>query len=57
VVVAAANWIVRTIDTVSEDELVANYSFLSHAVRGLALWRGKEPYEALRWLTGSERDQ
>lgn len=56
VVVAAANWIVRTIDTVSEDELRANYSFLSHAVRGLALWRGKEPYEALRWLTESERD-
>ena len=51
VVVAAANWIVRTIDTVSEDELRANFSFLSHAVRGLALWRGKEPFEALRSLS------
>ena len=51
VVVAAANWIVRTIDTVSEDELRANFSFLSHAVRGLALWRGKEPFEALQSLS------
>jgi hypothetical protein len=51
VVVAAANWIVRTIDTISEDELRANFSFLSHAVRGLALWRGKEPFEALESLS------
>ncbi len=51
VVVATANWIVRTIDTVSEEELRANFSFLSHAVRGLALWRGKEPFEALQTLT------
>ena len=51
VVVAAANWIVRTVDTVSEDELRANFSFLSHAVRGLALWRGKEPFEALQALS------
>jgi hypothetical protein len=51
VVIAAANWIVRTIDTISEDELRANFSFLSHAVRGLALWRGKEPFEALQALS------
>jgi hypothetical protein len=57
VIVAAANWIVRTIDTVSEDELRANFSFLSHAVRGLALWRGKEPYEALRSLGEAERSE
>jgi hypothetical protein len=51
VVVAAANWIVRTIETLPDDKLRANFSFLSHAVRGLALWRGKEPYEALRSLS------
>jgi hypothetical protein len=56
VVVAAANWLVRTIDTISEDELRANFSFLSHAVRGLALWRGKEPFEALQSLSKSEAE-
>ena len=54
VVVAAANWVVRTIDTVSERDLKAYYSFLSHAVRGLALWRGREPFDALRWLSEGE---
>ncbi len=46
----AAAWIVRTVDSVSDDELRKNYSFLSHAVRALALWRGKEPFEALQAL-------
>ncbi len=50
-IVAAAQWIVRTIATISDDELRANYSFLSHAVRALALWRGKEPFEALQALS------
>jgi hypothetical protein len=54
VLVAAANWIVHTIDTISEQQLRANFSFLSHAVRALALYRGREPYEALRWLTESQ---
>jgi len=55
IVVAGANWIVRTIDMVSEDELRAHFSLLSHAVRGLALWRGKKPYKALRSLSEPER--
>lgn len=57
VLIAAANWIVRTVDTISDEQLRANYSFLSHAVRGLALYRGREPYDALRWLTASQREE
>ncbi len=51
VLVAGANWIVRTIETLPDDELRRNFSFLSHAVRALSLWRGQEPFEALQALS------
>lgn len=51
-VVAGANWILRTLETLSDEELRKNYSFLTHAVRALSLWRGREPFEALRALSG-----
>lgn len=43
--VAAAQWLVRTINELSEAEVLENNSFLSHAGRALALWRGKFPHE------------
>jgi len=56
VVVASANWIVRTIETLPDKELRKNFSFLSHAVRALSLWRGFEPFEALQSLGCSAAD-
>ncbi len=53
VITAAANWIVRTIQTLPDNEFRWNFSFLSHAVRALALWRGYEPFEALTALSAS----
>lgn len=51
VIVAGANWIVRTIETLPDEELRKNFSFLTHAVRALSLWRGQEPYDALQALS------
>ncbi len=54
VVVAAAQWLVRTIDSLSEDEIQQNYAFLSHAGRALAEWRSREPYDVIRKAAASE---
>jgi hypothetical protein len=35
----------------SEEEIRRNYTFLSHAVRSLAIWRGQEPWEAWQRLS------
>ncbi|MEX1229137.1 MAG: hypothetical protein WEB58_02780 [Planctomycetaceae bacterium] len=43
--VRAARWIIDTVATMSDREIELNYTFLSHAGRALALWRGKFPYE------------
>ncbi len=45
VLVRAAQWLVRTIDELDEQQVAKNNSFLSHAGRALALWRGKYPYQ------------
>jgi hypothetical protein len=45
--VQAAQWLCRTIENMSDREIEANYTFLSHAGRALALWRGKFPAEVL----------
>lgn len=47
VVVAAAQWLVRTIDGMSAAEIRQNYTFLSHAGRALAVWRGREPWQVV----------
>lgn len=47
VLVAAAQWLVRTVEALPEQELQQNYAFLSHAARALALWRGCEPVKVL----------
>jgi hypothetical protein len=51
-VVAGAGWILRTLETLPDDELRKDFSFLTHAVRALALWRGHEPFEAWKTLAG-----
>jgi len=41
----AAQWLVRTIDDMPEEDARRYSAFLSHAGRALALWRGKFPHE------------
>ena len=43
VVVKASQWLVREIEQMDEKTVDANYTFLSHAGRALALWRGTVP--------------
>ena len=43
--VKAAQWLVKTIEPMTEREIRSNYTFLTHAGRALALWRGKFPYQ------------
>lgn len=43
----AGRWLVKTINDLSDAEVKRYYTFLSHAGRSLALWRGKEPAEAM----------
>ena len=45
--VKAGRWLVRTIDAMSADEIQTDFSFLSHAGRALAQWRGLSPAEFL----------
>lgn len=41
--VRAGQWLYRTIEGMSPREIEVNYTFLSHAGRALALWRGRLP--------------
>jgi hypothetical protein len=41
----AGQWLVRTIDGLTSEQTEGFYTYLSHAGRSLALWRGKLPYE------------
>jgi hypothetical protein len=43
----AGQWLVKTIKGLSESEVKRYYTFLSHAGRSLALWRGKLPAEVI----------
>jgi hypothetical protein len=45
VLVRAGQWLCRTIEEMSSAELEANYTFLTHAGRALALWRHQNPAE------------
>ncbi len=45
VLTAAGQWLVRTVEALSDQEVERYYSFLSHAGRALALWRGRLPGE------------
>lgn len=41
----AGKWLVSTIKEMPDSEIKSSYTFLSHAGRALALWRGKFPYQ------------
>jgi len=45
VLASAGQWLVRTIDSLSPEQLREFSSFLSHAGHALALWRGQDPAE------------
>jgi hypothetical protein len=45
VVIAAAQWLVRTVEGMSQEEIEENFTYLSHVGRALALWRGVFAYE------------
>lgn len=52
--VKAGQWLVRTIDGLTPGELKASYTFLTHAGRALALWRGRLPAEVVSGAPGAE---
>ncbi|QDT27275.1 hypothetical protein Enr10x_25910 [Gimesia panareensis] len=41
--IKAGHWLVQTIQKMPESEIKSSFTFLSHAGRALALWRGKFP--------------
>ena len=41
----AGRWLVSTIKDMPDSEIKSSYTFLTHAGRALALWRGKFPYQ------------
>jgi len=43
ILIRAGQWLVRTIDQLTPQETQDRYTYLSHAGRALALWRGKTP--------------
>ncbi len=45
VLVAAGQWLVKSIDGLTEDQTKSYYTFLTHAGRALTLWRGKHPWQ------------
>lgn len=45
VLAKAGQWMVRTVDNLTPEQTEAYFTYLSHAGRALALWRGKLPYE------------
>lgn len=47
VVIKAGQWLVSEIGQLSDSEIKRYYSFLSHAGRALALWRGRSPSEVV----------
>ncbi len=44
-IIRAGQWLVRTIQGMDDAQIKDNYTFLSHAGRALALWRGRFPAE------------
>ena len=47
VLVKAGQWLCHSIGDLSASQVKANYTFLSHAGRALALWRNRSPAESL----------
>jgi hypothetical protein len=45
--VSAGQWLVRTLDSISDEHLQQNYAYSSHAGLALAAWRNRRPYEVI----------
>jgi hypothetical protein len=48
VLVSTGDWLVRTVDEMSEEEIRTNFAFLTHVGRALTAWRNCEPIDVLR---------
>lgn len=47
VIIDAAQWVVQTVTEMDQATIDENYSFLTHAARAVALWRGHNPVELI----------
>ena len=57
-IVRAAQWLTKTVVEMDEARVLKNYTFLTHAARSLALWRGIFPGEFDRvQMAGKERQE
>lgn len=45
VLVRSGQWLVKTIDNLTDEQIESYYTFLSHAGRALSIWRNQLPYE------------
>jgi len=50
VLVGAGQWIVKTLDSLTDEQIQQMYTFISHAGRALALWRGRTPADVINGL-------
>lgn len=48
VIERAGQWIVKTVKDMTASEIKSGYTFLTHAGRAMALWRGKFPHEVYK---------
>jgi hypothetical protein len=48
VLAAAGQWLVKTVDSLTDGEIHENYVYLTHVGRALAIWRGQEAFDA--WI-------
>lgn len=48
VLASSGQWLVRTIDAMTDEEIQSSYTYLTHAGRALALWRSRKPATALQ---------
>ena len=48
VIISAGQWMVRTVDQLSDEKIQSSQVFLTHVGRGLALWRRRSPMGGIR---------
>jgi hypothetical protein len=54
-IVRASQWLTKALLEIDQKDLAEAYGPYTHAARALALWRGKEPYQA--WLAANPKNQ
>ncbi len=57
VIVRASQWAVRTVTEMDDATIDKNYSFLTHAARSVALWRGHHPVELIGQMEAARADR